>query len=597
MNADSLSQVLLLASVLAPVVTALALMFPRGRAVVQRFAPLAAVPAVLLALFGVPEASVSLPWVLTHVVLTLDGTGRVFLGFTSVLWLASAWYARGYLAKDAEPVRFWEFFLAAMAGNFGLILAADIPTFYVGFALMGVASAGLVLHRGDAEAVRAGRVYMALAMIGEVLLLTGLSWLAVKAGTTDLHALPREAFSPLVLGLVLVGFGIKAGALCLHFWLPLAHPAAPVPASAVLSGAMIKAGLLGWLRFLPLGDAALPETGLTLVAMGLGAAFLGAVAGVTQKNPKTVLAYSSISQMGIITVGVGAGLARPEAWGGILAAVLVYAVHHGLAKGALFLGVTLAHSAAGRTAVWWTRLGLLIPALALAGAPFSSGAVAKLGLKSEIAFLPGAWVDWVSPLLPLAATGTTLMMARFLWLVWPRTNAPTEPLAAGTRLPWAFLVVAVVVGVWLLPGTLAWLPAKLTPAMLWKATWPLLFGGALAWLGAKLQARFPARRRHGIPAGDMAVWFERLARLLPRPKVTPAQEPHGHDEDVAMESTGGTARIFAWLKERALRLEQGLRGWSVAGFAILLLFAVTFWLLAGGRPGDQHSTEVSARAE
>jgi formate hydrogenlyase subunit 3/multisubunit Na+/H+ antiporter MnhD subunit len=583
MTAEAVTPFLLLAAVLAPVLIALALALPGGRPVVMRVAPLAAVPALLLALFGTADTSVSLPWVLKHAVLMLDAIGRVFLGFTSVLWLASAWYARGYLAKDAEPVRFWVFFLAAMAGNFGLILAADIPTFYVGFAVMGFASAGLVLHRGDVEAVRAGRIYMALAMIGEVLLLTALSWLAVKAGTTDLYVLPREAFTPLVLVLVLVGFGIKAGALCLHFWLPLAHPAAPVPASAVLSGAMIKAGLLGWLRFLPLGDTALPEVGLILVAMGLGAAFLGAVAGVTQKNPKTVLAYSSISQMGIITVGVGAGLAQPDLWGGILAAVLVYAVHHGLAKGALFLGVSLAHSAGSRGAVLWTRIGLIIPALALAGAPFTSGAVAKLALKSNLAFLPPAWAGWLGVLLPLAATGTTLMMARFLWLLWPRTLGATEPLAAGTRLPWAMMVMAVVAGVWLLPGTLAWVPAKLTPAMLWKAAWPLLFGGALAWLGAKLQARFPARRHHGIPAGDMAVWFEKLAAFLPRQKIDPVQL-HGHDEHTATSETGAGAKLFALLKAHALRGEQALRGWPAAGLAILLLLAVTFYLLAEGRP-------------
>ncbi len=583
MTAAISDRILLVVAIAAPVLMALALGFRPWRQAAGRLAPLAAVPAVCLALFASTDASIALPWVLKHVVLTLDGVGRVFLGFTSVLWLASAWYARGYLAKDAEPVRFWVFFLAAMAGNFALILAADIPTFYVGFAVMGFASAGLVLHRGDAEAVRAGRVYMALAMIGEVLLLTALSWLAVKAGTTNFHELPREAFTPLVLGLVLVGFGIKAGALCLHFWLPLAHPAAPVPASAVLSGAMIKAGLLGWLRFLPLGDAALPEVGLTLVAMGLGAAFLGAAAGVTQKNPKTVLAYSSISQMGIITVGVGAGLAQPDLWGGILAAVLVYAVHHGLAKGALFLGVTLAHSADSRTAVGWTRLGLVIPALALAGAPFTSGAVAKLGLKSEIAFLPGAWVDWVGFLLPLAATGTTLMMARFLWLVWPRPHGATEPFAVGTRLPWAFLVAAVVVGVWLLPGTLTTVPAKLAPAMLWKATWPLLFGGALAWLGAKVQARFPASRAHGIPAGDMAVWFERLAALLPGQKIEPIQI-HGHDEHTATSETGAAAKLFALLRAHAQGIEQNLRGWPAAGLAILLLLTAFFCLLAGRRP-------------
>ena len=287
--------------------------------------------------------------------------------------------------------------------------------------------------------------------------------------------------------------------------------------------------------------------------------------------------------MGIMTVGVGAGLARPEAWSGILVAVLMYAVHHGLAKGALFLGVAPAHSAGSPTAVWWTRLGLVIPALALAGAPFTSGAAAKLALMSEIGFLPGAWVGWVKFLLPMAAVGTTLMMARYLWLVWPRTHGATESIAAGTRLPWAFLVGVVVVGMWLLPGTLALELLNPSPAMLWKATWPLLLGGALAWLGAKLTGRFPALRSHGVPAGDMAVWFGKLAGLLPRPGVTPAQRPSGPGEGVVMQSTSLTARTMALLKEHALRTEQKWRGWSVAGFAALLLLAWGFSLLAGGR--------------
>ncbi len=583
MTASLLNPILLVAAIAAPVLMALAVGFRPWRQMAGRLAPLAAVPAVWVALFAPADASVALPWVLKHVVLALDGVGRVFLGFTSVLWLAAAWYARGSLADDARAIRFWVFFLAAMAGNFGLILAADIPTFYVCFAVMGFASAGLVLHRDDAEAGRAGRLYVALAMLGEVLLLTGLSWLAMKAGTTDIQALPREAFSPLVLALVLVGFGIKAGALCLHFWLPLAHPAAPVPASAVLSGAMIKAGLLGWLRFLPLGDVALPEMGLILVVTGLGAAFFGVIAGVTQKNAKTVLAYSSVSQMGIITVGVGAGLAQPDVWSGIFAAVLVYAVHHGLAKGALFLGVPVAHSAGSGAARWWTRVGLVIPALALAGAPFTSGAVAKLGLKAELGNLAGGWTAWLAVLLPLTATGTTLLMGRFLWLVWPRREGHAEPVTAGTRLPWAFLVMAVVVGVWLMPGTLGLLPVKSAPAILWKATWPLLLGGGLAWLGAKLQARFPARRAHGIPAGDMAVWFEKLARLLPKQEQTPAPH-HASEEDVAQPCASGSDGLFARSRAAALRIEQGLRGWSVAGGVMLLVLAVILGLLAAAKP-------------
>ena len=191
-------------------------------------------------------------------------------------------------------------------------------------------------------------MYLALAMLGEVLIFTGFVFLTVSGGTTQIAELHRGVFSQPALLLLLVGFGIKAGALSLHFWLPLAHPAAPVPASAVLSGAMLKAGLLGWIRFLPLGEAAMPLSGFTLISAGLGAAVLGTFVGVVQKNPKTVLAYSSISQMGIITTGIGIGALRPESWLDIQWAVLIYATHHALAKGALFLGVGPAHAAQTR---------------------------------------------------------------------------------------------------------------------------------------------------------------------------------------------------------------------------------------------------------
>ena len=142
----------------APLAVALLLAARSWRRAVLRGAPLAAVPALVLALTGPVGAKASLPWLVQHTVLELDAVGRVFLGFTSVLWLVSGWYARGYLAKDTQLPRFFWFFLLAMAANFTLILAGDIPTFYAAFALMGLASAGLVFHRGDAEAARAGRV-------------------------------------------------------------------------------------------------------------------------------------------------------------------------------------------------------------------------------------------------------------------------------------------------------------------------------------------------------------------------------------------------------------------------------------------------------
>ena len=105
--------------------------------------------------------------------------------------------------------------------------------------------------------------------------------------------------------LLWLGLGVKAGVIGLHVWLPLAHPVAPAPASAVLSGAMIKAGLLGWLTVLPLGmeslSPAMMQFGNVVLVAGFAAAFGAALYGIWQSHPKAILAYSSISQMGMLT--------------------------------------------------------------------------------------------------------------------------------------------------------------------------------------------------------------------------------------------------------------------------------------------------------
>lgn len=567
----------------APLAVALLLAARPWRRAVLRGAPLAAVPALVLALTGPVGAKASLPWLVQHTVLELDAVGRVFLGFTSVLWLVSGWYARGYLAKDTQLPRFFWFFLLAMAANFTLILAGDIPTFYAAFALMGLASAGLVFHRGDAEAARAGRVYLALAMLGEILVLTGLVFLVVAGGTTQIAELHRGVVSRPALVLLLAGFGIKAGALTLHLWLPLAHPAAPVPASAVLSGAMIKAGLLGWMRFLPLGEAPLWGCGVTLLGAGLGAAFLGTLVGVVQHNPKTVLAYSSISQMGIIMTGLGIGAIRPEAWAGMEAAVLIYATHHALAKGALFLGVGPAHAAHTRRQRVVAGAGLLLAALALAGAPFTSGALAKTALKANVGFLPEGWAMALGILLPLAAAGTTLKMARFLWLVWPRAGHATPEAAQGLWWPWLALVAATAAGVWLLPGSLEVLPRKLSPEKLWDALWPLLLGGGLAGLGAWLRRWFSRDLTRWLPAGDVGVLLERLAgRLRLHPAIeAPARPQHeaGPDES-PVKAVSRWSRLVARAREAIPRFEASLRHAAVGGALWLALMLILLGLLA-----------------
>jgi formate hydrogenlyase subunit 3/multisubunit Na+/H+ antiporter MnhD subunit len=513
-----------------------------------------------------------------HTFLQFDSIGRVFLGFTGVLWLVAGWYSRSYLKNDSNPVRFNLCFLLSMAGNFSLILAGDVPAFYVGFAVMGLASAGLVLHRGDAEATRAGKIYLALAMLGEALIFSGFAFLTVAAGTTDIASLHQQVTSPAAILLLMIGFGIKAGSLSLHFWLPLAHPAAPVPASAVLSGAMIKAGLLGWIRFLPLGEASIPWLGFAFITAGLGAAFLGTFVGVFQRNPKTVLAYSSISQMGIIKTGLGIGAIRPEVWPEILASILLYATHHALAKGSLFLGVAPAHMANSRMQLFVVRIGLVLPALALAGAPFTSGALAKVALKSNLEFLPGSWAIVLGILLPVAAVGTTLKMVRYLWLVWPRKLNETESFSPGIWMPWISLVIATTIGVWLLPGALGFLPVKLSPEKLWLSTWPLLVGGGIAALGAWFRHRVIVDLSRWLPPGDIGVlleeWLERFSRAA---KFVP------YELSGSEKKTSKTSSIWAKNLPTLIiilsQIEDSLRNRAVSGVGILILTGLILVLL------------------
>ncbi|NJN47745.1 MAG: hypothetical protein HC808_16135, partial [Candidatus Competibacteraceae bacterium] len=164
------------------------------------------------------------------------------------------------------------------AGNLGLVLAFDAVSFYLFFALMSFAAYGLIVHDGSAEARRAGRVYLTMAVIGEACLLSALLLIGSQAGNVDLRAWgPQLADAPTrewIIALILAGFAIKMGAVPLHIWLPLAHPCAPTPASAVLSGIIIKAGLVGWLRFLPIGDLAMPDWGTLCLAVGMGISFL-----------------------------------------------------------------------------------------------------------------------------------------------------------------------------------------------------------------------------------------------------------------------------------------------------------------------------------
>lgn len=569
-----------------PLLAALPLAWRVSRPAALAVAPWSALPALVVSLSARPGEFVHVPWLLFSARLGLDETGCVFLFFTAALWSIAGLFAHAYLANDAGRPRFFAFFLATMGGNLGLIVAGDMATFYLFFALMSFASYGLIVHSGAAEARWAGKVYIVLVVIGEILLFVGILMVAWLTGTLNLDQTPtslaRSPWRDVVIAFLLTGFGIKAGALPLHVWLPLAHPVAPTPASAVLSGVLIKAGLLGWLRFLPLGEAAFPEWGALCLVAGLAAAFFGVIVGLVQDNAKVVLAYSSISQMGLMTIGVGAALAVPQCWPIVLPALWIYALHHALAKGALFLGVGTSAAVSCRG---WQRglvaLGLLLPALALAGAPLTSGAAAKIALKNSLEALPPAWIAALDWLLPLTAVGTTLLMARFLFLAWPRADETSSHLAPGLWLPWGCLLVGVALAAWLLPWDdfrdAAWKSAS--PAYSWASLWPVLAGVGFAWGASRVTRQFGLFQGVRIPSGDVLIPVVRIINFSWRTWDKKIRYFLSGRIPGYVPTWSGT-----WQKLRVplllTRIEKYLTLWPVVGFSLLTATVLLVALLA-----------------
>jgi formate hydrogenlyase subunit 3/multisubunit Na+/H+ antiporter MnhD subunit len=536
-------------AVALPIVLAAAVAWPPARRGAAALAPWAALPALGCALWP-PPSTIDAPSWLIGLRFGLDDTSRTFLLFTALLWFVAGWAARAYHADDARRHAMWSFWLAALAGNVWLIVALDAAGFYAGFALMTFAGYGLVVHTGSEEAQRAGRVYLVLAVLGEAAFLAGVLLRVSTLGNASLPlALPVGTNDVWAVALLFAGFGVKAGAVGLHVWLPLAHPVAPTPASSVLSGAMIKAGVLGWLRFLPLGGEAWPVFGAFVIVLGSIGAFGAVAVGLTQRAPKTLLAYSSVSQMGFIVIGVGAALLAPAAWPLLATAIALYALHHGLAKGALFLGVA-AIPAQGR-ARGLAFAALALPALALAGAPWTSGALAKHALKAALEALPPPWSPVLAVLMPAAAVGTTLLMARFLLALAGGTDPPKR----GMVWPW-LTAVALSVGV-------AWAVApSAEPGGFLAAALPAAIGIATAVVAARVRP-FTPRAAPRIAAGDMLAWLGPAARAAWYLLLAVAALPD--------RAHWRTPRPRA--ARRIVLAEDALRRFAVAGLALLVTLA------------------------
>ena len=462
--------------------------------------------------------------------LRLDLPAALLLAVSALLWIVVG--AGAFLEEPDRPEpRVAVSWLLTMMGSLGVFLADDLLSFYLVYALVSIPAYGMFAFDPSPETARAGRIYMAFAILGEAFLLFAFAMLAAGEPHGSLRipdvvaALPDSPWRDAALALLVAGFGAKMALAPLNGWMPLAYAATPIPAAAVLSGAGVKAAVIGLIRFLPLG-VPLAGWGDALTAIGFVSAFYGVAIGVTQQNPKAVLGYSSVSQMGVIAAALGMALAAGDSSAPSL--VAFYAANHVLVKGALFLTVG-AFATRGVRPTVWSLLALAL-ALSLAGLPFTGGALAKAASKPLFG-------DGVAAGLAAASSaGSAMLMLHFvsrLPFSW-RFDATASPTTLVRSWPWS-AGAALLLPYFLFPFLGAFGDA-LSLAKLWDALWPVLAGAVLTLGLARVSDRLPR-----IPAGDTIVIAE-----------------------AAFEGSLASGTLFD-------RVDAVFRRWPAAGLALLAI--------------------------
>ena len=242
---------------------------------------------------------------------TLDGFRVIYGLVAGFMWMMTTLFSRHYFAHYRNRNRYYFFTLVTLGATVGVFLSADLFTTFIFFEIMSFTSYVWVTQNEDKDSRRAAATYLAVAVIGGLVMLMGLFILYNETKTLvirDLYAASQTA-NPTILyiagGCILFGFGAKAGMFPLHIWLPKAHPVAPAPASALLSGILTKTGVYGILVIssqIFLHDA---NWGKVILFLGVVTMFLGAFLAIFSIDLKRTLALSSMSQIGFILVGVG----------------------------------------------------------------------------------------------------------------------------------------------------------------------------------------------------------------------------------------------------------------------------------------------------
>jgi hydrogenase-4 component B len=419
----------------------------------------------------------------------IDGLSAWFLIVLAALAIPVAIFSIGYFAQGHFERR-----SPAVGILFNLLIGAvelvfvagDALTFLCAWELMTVSAAALVATEHERrDSRRAAYLYLAMSHVATGALIGGFLLLASASGSLSFSALLAGGVvggqtRDIVFALFLIGFGVKAGVVPLHVWLPEAHPAAPSSISALMSGVVLKSGIYGIVRVCAFG-LGVPRLSWAVIVVVLGglSAVLGVLYALMQHDLKRLLAYHSVENIGIIMLGVGAGMVglaygRPElAWVG-MAAGLYHVLNHAVFKGLLFLGAGDVVTATGTRQIElyggllrrmpWTGLFFLLGAMAISGLPPLNGFASEwLTFQAFLYGFRGSSEPLVHLLFPLGAgllaLTTALAAACFVkafgitFLALPRSARAAEAREAPAIMlaPQALLAV-MCVALGLFPG-------------------------------------------------------------------------------------------------------------------------------------------------
>lgn len=357
--------------------------------------------------------------------LRVDALALLFVSLSAVLWFLTTVYAFAYLGTKAELSRFFGFFSLCVAATTGIALSGSLITFFIFYELLTLSTWPLIVHKQDEKSIAAGRSYLSYALPASVALLVAIVWLESATGpitfaeAANLRVLDDTSLR-LIFALFILGLGVKAAIIPLHGWLPKAM-AAPAPVSALLHAvAVVKAGVFGVMRvvFDVFGIELTQELKLSLPLAVLASATIlwGSFRALQQDEIKKRLAYSTVSQVSYILLGIA--LAGPYA----VIGGLVHLVHQGLMKITLFFCAGIFDERAGVKRVDglngigalmpWTSVCFSLGAMGMIGLPPLAGFVTKFYLGVGAVQAGAPWV------LAVIAGSTLLNAAYFLPLLY-----------------------------------------------------------------------------------------------------------------------------------------------------------------------------------